>query len=98
MQAVEAGKRTEIDALNGAFVVLGGRHGLPMPYNEAVVAFVKGVERTAITRREQPDSRDQPFYDAWEAREAAAGQAGNSPMMSGARSNDYSAAAAEPKL
>ena len=86
MQAIGAGKQTEIDALNGMFVAEGVAAGLPMPYNESVVAFTKGVERTAITRRTQPDSAHQAFY---EEREIVAGTAGNSPMLSG-RSNDYS--------
>ena len=60
-----------------------------MPYNESVVAFTKGVERAAITRRTQPDSAHQAFYDTWEEQEIAAGTAGDSPMLSG-RSNDYS--------
>ena len=89
MQAIGAGKQTEIDALNGMFVAEGVAAGLPMPYNESVVAFTKGVERTAITRRTQPDSAHQAFYDEWEEREIVAGTAGNSPMLSG-RSNDYS--------
>ena len=89
MQAIEAGKQTEIDALNGMFVAEGVAAGLPMPYNESVVAFTKGVERTAITRRTQPDSAHQAFYDEWEEQEISAGTAGNSPMLSG-RSNDYS--------
>ena len=69
--------------------------GLSMPYNESVVAFMKGVERTAITRRKQPESVDQAFYDKWEEQEIAAGTAGQSPMLS-ARSNDYSLP--KPKL
>ena len=59
LQAVHAGKRTEIDALNGEFVAAGARLGIPTPYNAAVVALVKGVERCAITRREQPQSSGQ---------------------------------------
>ena len=86
MQAVDAGKLTEIDALNGHFVKLGQAHGLAMPFNEAVVAFVKGVERTALTRRQHPQSADQAWYDEWEQKEAAEGRAGASPMLS----NDYS--------
>ena len=57
-----------------------------MPFNEAVVAFVKGVERTALTRRQHPQSADQAWYDEWEQKEAAEGRAGASPMLS----NDYS--------
>lgn len=95
MQAVEAGKQTEIDALNNRFVAEGAAAGLSMPYNESVVAFMKGVERTAITRRTQPESVDQAFYDKWEEQEIEAGTAGQSPMLSN-RSNDYSLP--KPKL
>ena len=82
LQAVQSGKRTEIDALNARFVAEGEALGLVMTYNIAVVAFVKGVERCAITRREEPASAQQDWYDAWERREAVAGRAGNSPMLS----------------
>ena len=135
MQAVDAGKRTEIDALNATFVREGLALGIPMPYNESVVAFTKGVERTgvenrsfepslykndpftktgsghterklqkrdaffaAMTRKTLPESSQQSFYDAWEEREAAEGNAGNSPMLSDTSrraSNDYSI---RPKL
>ena len=76
--AARDGKLTEIDALNGHFVKLGQAHGLAMPFNEAVVAFVKGVERTALTRRQHPQSADQAWYDEWEQKEAAEGRAGAS--------------------
>lgn len=46
MQHIEQGRRTEIDALNGALVREGKALGLTLPYNEAVVALVKGLERS----------------------------------------------------
>lgn len=45
LQDLEAGKRTEIDALNGAIVRLGERHGIPTPMNAALTDWVKRRER-----------------------------------------------------
>ena len=67
LQHVEAGRRTEIDAINGALVRESHKLGLAAPYNEALTALLKGREHDAIRRREDPD-RD---YDAWEAEVAA---------------------------
>ena len=41
---VEAGKITEIDALNGAVVALGDQHQVPTPLNKTMLALIKGVE------------------------------------------------------
>lgn len=46
MQHVEQGRRTEIDAINGALVREAKALGLAVPYNEAVVAIVKGLEKS----------------------------------------------------
>jgi len=46
MQHIEQGRRTEIDALNGALVREAKALGLAVPYNEAVVAVVKGLEKS----------------------------------------------------
>ena len=67
LQHVEAGRRTEIDAINGALVRESRKIGLAAPYNEALTALLKGRERDAIRRREDPDLD----YDAWEAEVAA---------------------------
>jgi 2-dehydropantoate 2-reductase len=45
LQDVEAGRETEIDALNGAIVAFGERHGVDAPLNRALTALVKGKER-----------------------------------------------------
>jgi len=45
LQDVERGRRTEIDALNGAIVDLGKVHGVETPVNETLTAVVKGLER-----------------------------------------------------
>lgn len=44
LQHVERGRRTEIDALNGALVREGRTLGIPTPYNEAVAGLMKGRE------------------------------------------------------
>jgi len=44
LQSLEAGKRTEIDALNGAVVELGERHGMDVPYNRVLYEIVKFLE------------------------------------------------------
>jgi len=67
LQHVEAARRTEIDAINGALVRESHRLGLAAPYNEALTALLKGRERDAIRRRENPDLD----YGAWEAEVAA---------------------------
>jgi len=46
LQHVEQGRRTEIDAINGALVREAHALGLAVPYNEAVVAIIKGVEKS----------------------------------------------------
>ena len=45
LQDVERGRKTEIDALNGAVVRLAKTLGLDTPVNDALTAAVKGLER-----------------------------------------------------
>ncbi len=42
---VEAGRRTEIDYINGKIVAYGDRAGVPTPYNRMIQAMVKGKEQ-----------------------------------------------------
>ena len=44
-QDLVRGKKTEIDFLNGYIVDLGKKHGIPVPYNETIVAMVKMLEQ-----------------------------------------------------
>lgn len=44
LQDIRAGKRTEIDALNGAIVELGERQGVAVPVNETIYRLVKFLE------------------------------------------------------
>jgi 2-dehydropantoate 2-reductase len=67
LQHVEAGKQTEIDALNGALVREAKALGLATPYNEALVALLKGRELHQRRALHEPDLD----YAAWEARVAA---------------------------
>jgi 2-dehydropantoate 2-reductase len=41
---IEAGRRTEIDFMNGKFVTYGERAGINTPYNRTLWALVKGLE------------------------------------------------------
>ncbi len=47
LQDVSAGKRTEIDALNGAVLRLAQQHGVDAPFNQAVYNLVQFVESSA---------------------------------------------------
>lgn len=44
LQDIEAGKRTEIDFLNGAISRLGKETGVPTPRNDTMAALIKGLE------------------------------------------------------
>lgn len=46
MQHIEQGRRTEIDSINGALVREGKALGLSLPYNETIVALIKGLEKS----------------------------------------------------
>ncbi len=47
LQDVRAGKRTEIDALNGAVVQLGQQHGIATPHNLTVTRMIQFMEKQA---------------------------------------------------
>ncbi len=44
LQDIRAGKRTEIDALNGAVVALGKQHGVPTPTNTNITRMIQFME------------------------------------------------------
>jgi 2-dehydropantoate 2-reductase len=46
LQDVEARRETEIDYLNGGIARFGREHDVPTPLNEAILALVKGLERS----------------------------------------------------
>src|SRR5438034_1766783 len=66
LQHVEQGKRTEIDALNGALVREAKRLGIPTPYNDALTLILKGLE----THRAQTVRGPAIDYDRLEAEAA----------------------------
>jgi len=45
LQDVKRGKRTEIDAINGAIVRIGREKGIKTPINSALTILVKGIEK-----------------------------------------------------
>jgi 2-dehydropantoate 2-reductase len=55
LQHVEAGRRTEIDTLNGALLREAAALGIPCPFNEAIVLVVKSLEARARFRSESPE-------------------------------------------
>jgi 2-dehydropantoate 2-reductase len=46
LQDVESRRETEVDYLNGGIVRFGSELGVPTPLNEAILALVKGLERS----------------------------------------------------
>jgi len=49
LQDVMAGRKTEVETVNGAVVAVGAAHGVPVPLNQAMVALVHGLERSYLT-------------------------------------------------
>lgn len=45
LQDIQRGRRTEIDALNGAVVEMGKKHGVSTPINDIIVSLVKAKEK-----------------------------------------------------
>ncbi len=56
-QDLHTGRRTEIEALNGAICRYGEAAGVPTPHNDAVSRLVRFLEHQAAARQKQ---RDQP--------------------------------------
>jgi 2-dehydropantoate 2-reductase len=46
-QDLEAGRRTEVDAIGGAIVQAGARCGVPTPVNARLVDAIHAAERAA---------------------------------------------------
>jgi 2-dehydropantoate 2-reductase len=44
LQDIEGGRKTEIDALNGAIARYGRELSVPTPVNETITAIIKGIE------------------------------------------------------
>jgi 2-dehydropantoate 2-reductase len=54
LQHLEAGRQTEIEALNGAVVRSAKSLGIPTPVNETIVAIVKAIEAQRRIRMKNP--------------------------------------------
>jgi 2-dehydropantoate 2-reductase len=71
LQHVESGRRTEIEALNGALVREANALGIAVPYNEAVWAAVSGIDARHRRERSMPQL-DEAALEAAAQRERAA--------------------------
>jgi 2-dehydropantoate 2-reductase len=49
LQDVLAGRKTEIETVNGAVVAAGAEYGVPVPLNQVMVALVHGLERSYLS-------------------------------------------------
>jgi 2-dehydropantoate 2-reductase len=54
LQHLEAGRRTEIDALNGALVREAAALGVPVPYNDAIAMLIAGRQLHEHRRAHEP--------------------------------------------
>ena len=52
LQDVQAHRPTEVDFLNGGIARFGREAGVPTPLNEAIVALIKGLERSFAEKEE----------------------------------------------
>jgi 2-dehydropantoate 2-reductase len=68
LQHLEAGKPTEVDALNGAVVKFGKELGIPTPYNESLTWMIKSLE----AQRAHLDAHGPVDYERLEAAAARA--------------------------
>ncbi|HUL06653.1 MAG TPA: 2-dehydropantoate 2-reductase [Candidatus Acidoferrum sp.] len=71
LQHVESGRRTEIEALNGALVREARRLGVAVPHNEAIWAAVSGIDARHARERATP-RLDEAALEAAARRERAA--------------------------
>lgn len=70
LQHVESGRRTEIEALNGALVREANLLGIAVPYNEAIWAAVSGIDARHARERVTPHL-DEATLEAAARRERA---------------------------
>jgi 2-dehydropantoate 2-reductase len=70
LQHVESGRRTEIEALNGALVREASKLGIAVPYNEAIWAAVSGIDARHARERVTP-RLDEAALEAAARRERA---------------------------
>jgi 2-dehydropantoate 2-reductase len=60
LQDLRGGRRTEIDALNGAVVRLGERAGVAVPCNRAVWSLIRHAERRGLRGKAGPGEPTRP--------------------------------------
>lgn len=48
---IEAGRRTEVDFINGKFVAYGQRVGMETPFNKTMLSLVKGLESSIESKK-----------------------------------------------
>ena len=72
LQHVLQGRRTEIDTLNGALVREAKKVGVPVPFNETIVALIKGLEKQRERELHQPpiDYQQLEVFAAAQAKDA----------------------------
>ena len=51
LQDVEAGRRTEIEVINGAVVEAGVRHGVPTPVNQTTTTLISALQAKYMTEK-----------------------------------------------
>ena len=67
LQHVDGGRKTEIDAINGALLNEAKQLGIATPFNESLVSLLKGREQARIREVHEPNFD----YAAWEKRIAS---------------------------
>lgn len=50
LQDVEAGRKTEVDYINGAIIEMGEKHGVPTPVNRTMLGLVKTIEAKLLQK------------------------------------------------
>ena len=48
LQDAEAGRKTEIDVINGAIVSAGEQYGIATPFNQSMVLLIKSLEQNYL--------------------------------------------------
>jgi len=60
LQDLEKGKKTEVDAINGAVCEYGKKYGVPTPYNDLVRHLVHEIENHKL----KPVMSNIQFFEA----------------------------------
>jgi len=57
LQDIEAGRRTEIDTLNGYIVKIGKQLGVETPYNRAITLVIKAIEQKILWNKKAKEKK-----------------------------------------